>query len=129
MFHLDDVAAAMVAAAGSRGRIIPLPHAVLAAPTGPGSPILAQMLEPGDLRLRAGLGSWIRVVADEDDDLEAMREVVEAVIGGRFEEFLGTTPDGPAGVVGHRVWYPRGERQALDEEHGPIVTHRWPAWG
>ena len=68
-----------------------------------------------------GIGSVIPVAADEDHAGPVI-DVVGAIINGDAEEYFGTGGYGPLSVIGHRVWYPGGERRALDAAWMPVPS-------
>ena len=74
-----------------------------------------------------GMGSVIPVAADEDHAGPVV-EVVGAIINGDAEEYFGTGDYGPLSVIGHRVWYPGGERRALDAGAVVAATYRAIPW-
>ncbi|WP_019135722.1 hypothetical protein [Cellulomonas massiliensis] len=100
---------------------------VLLLPHDHGWPV--RILAAGDpVRVLTGSACRIVVGADGGDPWGAVRDVVEAIVEGRAEEYFGAG-DEPLASIGYRVWGPSGERRALDDESAVVAVHRAPAWG
>lgn len=73
-------------------------------------------------------GSSVRILIGEEEpgSLEPVMEVVAAIIDGALEEFFHVEADKALTSIGHRVWYPHGERRAGAE--ADVLTVRAQAW-
>lgn len=108
-----------------RGHVLCEENVILLIPSGQGW-VIRLAVEPELVRVFTGTGVRILVGEDDPGDVAPLLEVVAAVMNGDIEEFFGAGDEGPLTSVGHRVWYPGGERQAGGEAISATV--RAPAW-
>ena len=109
-----------------RGQVLHEGNAILLIPSGPGW-VMRLTVSPEIVCVFTGLGVTILVGEDSPGDLDPLLEVVTAVMNGDVEEFFGTGDEGSLTSIGHRVWYPNGQRKAGYE--GTVsATVRAPAW-
>ena len=108
-----------------RGQVLHEGNAILLIPSGPGW-VMRLTVSPEIVRVLTGLGVRILVGEDSPGDLDPLLEVVAAVMNGDVEEFFGTGDEGSLTSIGHRVWYPNGQRKAGDGNVSATV--RAPAW-
>lgn len=108
-----------------RGQVLHEANAILLIPSGPGW-VMRLTVSPEIVWVFTGLGVTILVGEDRPGDLDPLVEVVVAVMNGDAEEFFGTGDEGSLTSIGHRVWYPHGERRAGNKTVSATV--RAPAW-